>query len=59
MLLRMWNEGKTPTLLVEEKTYKATLEINLVVSQEIGNGSTSRSTYNKTLGPTTKGHFLF
>ena len=41
MLLRMWNEGKTPTLLVEEKTYKATLEINLVVSQEIGNGSTS------------------
>lgn len=50
MLLRMWNEGKTPTLLVEEKTYKVTLEINLVVSKEIGNGSTSR------LSSTTPGH---
>jgi hypothetical protein len=50
MLARMWNKGSTPPLLVGVQTCKATLEINLAVSQNIGNSFISRPSY------TTPGH---
>jgi hypothetical protein len=50
MLARVWSKENTPPLLVGEQTCTTTLEINLVVSQKIGNSSTSRPTY------TTPGH---
>ena len=40
----MWSKGNT-SLLVGEQTCKTTWEINLEVSQEIGNSSTSRLSY--------------
>jgi hypothetical protein len=45
MLVRTWSKGNTPPLLVGVQTCITTLEINLVVSQMIGNSSTSRSSY--------------
>jgi hypothetical protein len=46
----MWSKKKTPLLLVEVQTCKATLEINLTVDQKIANSSTARPSY------TTPGH---
>lgn len=45
--------GNTPPLLAEVKTYIATLEINAMVSQKIGNWSTLRPS-NTTLGHISK-----
>jgi hypothetical protein len=36
MLMRRWNSGKTPPLLVRVQIYTTTLEINLMVSQKLG-----------------------
>ena len=41
MMERMWNKGNIPPLMVGVQTYSATLEINVSVSQKIGNQSTS------------------
>ncbi|KAL6035709.1 hypothetical protein STEG23_008664, partial [Scotinomys teguina] len=49
MLERMWSKRNTSPLLVGVQTGTATLEINMVVSQKIGNHSTSRPSYT-TLG---------
>jgi hypothetical protein len=38
----MWSKGNSPSLLVGEQIYATTLEINLAVSQKLGNSSTSR-----------------
>ncbi|ERE82814.1 hypothetical protein H671_2g7168 [Cricetulus griseus] len=48
MLERMWRKGNTPLLLVGMQTHTATLEISMVVPQENGIQSTSRSS-NSTL----------
>jgi hypothetical protein len=45
MLVRLWNKRNTPPLLEGVQTCTTTLEINLVVSQEIGNSCPSRSSY--------------
>jgi hypothetical protein len=45
MLARMWRIGNTPPWLVGMQTYTSTLEINLVISQKIGNSSISRPSY--------------
>jgi hypothetical protein len=37
MLARMWSKGNTPSLLMEVQTFRATLEVNIVVSQKTGN----------------------
>ena len=39
----IWNKGKSSPLLVEEQTSMATMKINIMVPQTIGNGSVSRS----------------
>ena len=41
MLERMWSKGNTPPLLVEMQICTSTLEINMAVSQKIGNQPTS------------------
>lgn len=43
MLVRIWNKGNSPPLLMGVQTFSATLEINVVVSQKTGN--TSRPNY--------------
>ena len=45
MLVRMWRKRNTPPFLVGLQTYTTTLEINLEVSQKIGNRSTWRPSY--------------
>ena len=55
MLARMWSEGNSSPLLVGVQTCTATLEINMVVYQKIGNSSTSRPN-NTTPGHRPKGH---
>jgi hypothetical protein len=50
MLARMWSKGNTPQLLVAVQTFTITLEINLAVSQKIGNRSNLRPS------DTTPGH---
>ena len=45
MLERMWRKRNTPPLLEGLQTGTTTLEINLEVSQKIGNRSTSRPSY--------------
>ncbi|EDL82604.1 rCG53348 [Rattus norvegicus] len=45
MLVRLWSKGNTPPLLLGVQPCSITLEINLVVSQKIGNSSTSRHRY--------------
>jgi hypothetical protein len=50
MLVRMWSKGDTLSLLVGVQMYTTILETNLVVSQKIGNSSTSSPSY------TTPGH---
>lgn len=50
MLARMWRTGNIPPLLVAVQTCTTTLEINLAVSQKVGNRYTSKSSY------TTIGH---
>ena len=52
MLVRMWRKRNTLPLLVELQTNTTPLEINLAVSQKIGNSSTWRPRY------TTPGHIL-
>ena len=49
MLEMMWNKGNTHPLLVRMQTCGTTLEINVVVSQKIGNQTTSEYS-NTTLG---------
>ena len=49
MLVSMWNKENTPLLLVGVQTCTITLEINLAVSQKIGNSSTPRPS-NSTSG---------
>ena len=44
MMERMWSKENILLMLVGVQTGKTTLEINIVVSQEIVNQSTSRST---------------
>jgi hypothetical protein len=46
LLVRMWSKGSTPPLMKGVKICTTTLEINLVVSQKIGNISTSRPSYS-------------
>lgn len=41
MLMRMWNSGKTPPLLLGLKTCTSIFEIILAVSQKTGNQFTS------------------
>ena len=50
MLERMWNKGNTPSLLVGLQTWTATMKINMVVPQKIGNWSTSQPSYIPLLG---------
>jgi hypothetical protein len=45
MLARMWYKGNSPPLMVGMQTCAITLEINLAVSQKIGNSSISRNSY--------------
>lgn len=45
MLTRMWCKGNTYPFLVGAKPCAATVEISLVVPQENGNKSISRSSY--------------
>jgi len=45
MLERMWSKGNCPPLLMGVQTGTTTLEINLVVSQKIGNSPTTRCNY--------------
>jgi hypothetical protein len=45
MLGRTWRKKNTLPLLVELPTGATTLEINLEVTQKIGNSSTSRLSY--------------
>ena len=45
MLVRLWNKGITPPLLMGMQTCIISLEINLVVSQKTGNISILRPSY--------------
>jgi hypothetical protein len=45
MLVRLWTKGNTPSLLVGVQTCIIIMDINLAVSQKIGNSSTSRHSY--------------
>ena len=45
MLSRMWRKGNTPPLALRVQACVTTMEINLVVSQKIGNSSTSGLSY--------------
>ena len=54
MLQRMWSKENTPPLLMEVRSLTATLEINMAVSQKIGNQSISKPSYS-TLGHIYKG----
>jgi hypothetical protein len=45
MMARMWMKGNTIPFLVGLQMSTTTLEINLVVSQKLGNVSISRSSY--------------
>ena len=45
MLEGMWSKGNTPPLLVGVQNCTVTLEINMAVSQNIGNQSTSNLHY--------------
>ena len=45
MLARMWSRGNTLALLMGVQTCTATLEINIMVFQKIGNHSTSGPSY--------------
>lgn len=45
LLVRMQGKGNMHLLLVVVRTTTATVEINVVICQEPGNGSTSRSSY--------------
>jgi hypothetical protein len=45
MLARMWSKGNIPLLLVGVQTSIATMEINTLVSQKIGNQFISRPSY--------------
>jgi hypothetical protein len=53
-------KGNTPPLLVEVQTCIDTLTINMIFSQKIGNGSTSRLSYTTPKGCfiLPKGHLL-
>jgi hypothetical protein len=53
MLERMWRKRNTPPLLVRLQAGITTLEISLVASLKIGDGSTQRPNYT-TPGPTPK-----
>jgi hypothetical protein len=41
----MWNKVNTPPLMVGEETYMGTLEINMEVSQKIGNRIYTKTSY--------------
>ena len=57
MLVRMWSKGNTPLLLVGVQTSTATMEINMVVPQKMGNQFISRPRYT-TLGHIPKGLYI-
>lgn len=46
MLVRMWNNGNIPPLLVEVQISAVTLETNMATSWKIGNQSTLIASYN-------------
>jgi hypothetical protein len=46
MLVRMYSKRNTPPSLVGLQACTTTLEINLAVSQNIGHGTTGRSSHN-------------
>ena len=54
MLERLWSKENTPPLVVGVEICRTTLQINLAVSQKIGNSSTSRPSYT-TSGQIPKG----
>jgi hypothetical protein len=56
MLVRIWSQGNTPSLMVGLQTCTTTLEIILAVSQKIGTSSTSRPKYSAP-GPIPKRYF--
>jgi hypothetical protein len=60
VLIKVWSKGNTPLLLVGVQTYTCTviLEINLMVSQKIGNRSTSRPSWHVPKGCSTIPHRL-
>ena len=57
ILETMWSQRNIPPLLVGMQTCTAILEISMVVSQKIGNQSTSRSS-NITIGHIPKGYSI-
>jgi hypothetical protein len=57
MLARMWIKGNIHPLLVGVQTCTVTMEISVVIPQEAGSRSTSRSSYT-TLGYIPKGHII-
>ena len=58
MIVRMWSNANAPPLLMRVLTCTTTQKINLIFSQKIGNGCTSRPSYN-TLGHVPKNVPIF